>query len=218
MKEIWKKHKGAIIASIIGACVSAIIVQTFNVSNLSKSFRFEQNRAILDSTRLGIGFLKQVENELNENLTLLLNNEYNASFEFGEPRNPYEGMAKIFADAGSSSTNAAEKAQAATVANSFKNMGDAMLMVRVNKMNVPTTFLSTDVWKHGAPEMADIDYDLLRDLSDYYMTAGQLNASIKLFADQQIQPGGSVRDREVIEAADRLGLAMVFTGVRHFRH
>ncbi len=33
-----------------------------------------------------------------------------------------------------------------------------------------------------------------------------------------IQPGGSKRDDEVIEAADRLGLAMVFTGVRHFRH
>lgn len=33
-----------------------------------------------------------------------------------------------------------------------------------------------------------------------------------------IQPGGSIRDEEVIEAADRLGLAMVFTGRRHFRH
>ncbi len=33
-----------------------------------------------------------------------------------------------------------------------------------------------------------------------------------------IQPGGSIRDEEVIAAADRLGLAMVFTGVRHFRH
>ncbi len=33
-----------------------------------------------------------------------------------------------------------------------------------------------------------------------------------------IQPGGSIRDDEVIAAADRLGLAMVFTGVRHFRH
>ena len=33
-----------------------------------------------------------------------------------------------------------------------------------------------------------------------------------------IQPGGSVRDEEAIEAADRLGLAMIFTGVRHFRH
>jgi phosphoribosylaminoimidazolecarboxamide formyltransferase/IMP cyclohydrolase len=33
-----------------------------------------------------------------------------------------------------------------------------------------------------------------------------------------IQPGGSVRDPEVIAAADRLGLAMILTGVRHFRH
>ena len=33
-----------------------------------------------------------------------------------------------------------------------------------------------------------------------------------------VQPGGSVRDPEVIEAADNLGIAMVFTGKRHFRH
>jgi phosphoribosylaminoimidazolecarboxamide formyltransferase/IMP cyclohydrolase len=33
-----------------------------------------------------------------------------------------------------------------------------------------------------------------------------------------IQPGGSVRDEDVIAAADKLGLAMVFTGIRHFRH
>src|SRR5229473_277223 len=33
-----------------------------------------------------------------------------------------------------------------------------------------------------------------------------------------IQPGGSIRDEEVVAAADRLDLAMVFTGVRHFRH
>lgn len=32
------------------------------------------------------------------------------------------------------------------------------------------------------------------------------------------QPGGSIRDQQVIEAADKLGLAMVFTGKRHFRH
>jgi phosphoribosylaminoimidazolecarboxamide formyltransferase/IMP cyclohydrolase len=33
-----------------------------------------------------------------------------------------------------------------------------------------------------------------------------------------IQPGGSVRDAEVVATADALGIAMVFTGVRHFRH
>jgi phosphoribosylaminoimidazolecarboxamide formyltransferase/IMP cyclohydrolase len=33
-----------------------------------------------------------------------------------------------------------------------------------------------------------------------------------------IQPGGSIRDEEVIAAADEAGMAMVFTGMRHFRH
>lgn len=33
-----------------------------------------------------------------------------------------------------------------------------------------------------------------------------------------VQPGGSIRDEAVIDTADRLGLAMVFTGIRHFRH
>ncbi len=33
-----------------------------------------------------------------------------------------------------------------------------------------------------------------------------------------VQPGGSIRDEQVIAAADERGIAMVFTGVRHFRH
>jgi phosphoribosylaminoimidazolecarboxamide formyltransferase/IMP cyclohydrolase len=35
---------------------------------------------------------------------------------------------------------------------------------------------------------------------------------------QIVQPGGSLRDKEVIEACDRLGLSMMFTGLRHFKH
>jgi phosphoribosylaminoimidazolecarboxamide formyltransferase/IMP cyclohydrolase len=42
--------------------------------------------------------------------------------------------------------------------------------------------------------------------------------AVKHGATAFIQPGGSVRDEEVVAAADRLGVAMVFTGVRHFRH
>lgn len=45
-----------------------------------------------------------------------------------------------------------------------------------------------------------------------------LEEAVKHGATAFIQPGGSVRDGEVIAAADRLGVAMVFTGVRHFRH
>ena len=45
-----------------------------------------------------------------------------------------------------------------------------------------------------------------------------LEAVAQAGATAVIQPGGSVRDPDVIAAADKLGMAMVFTGVRHFRH
>ncbi len=45
-----------------------------------------------------------------------------------------------------------------------------------------------------------------------------VQAAAQLGVTAIIQPGGSVRDEQVIAAADELGLAMVFTGVRHFRH
>jgi phosphoribosylaminoimidazolecarboxamide formyltransferase / IMP cyclohydrolase len=45
-----------------------------------------------------------------------------------------------------------------------------------------------------------------------------LDAALRAGATAAIQPGGSMRDAEVIAAADQAGAAMVFTGVRHFRH
>jgi phosphoribosylaminoimidazolecarboxamide formyltransferase/IMP cyclohydrolase len=52
----------------------------------------------------------------------------------------------------------------------------------------------------------------------FFPFADGLLAAIAAGATAVIQPGGSVRDDEVIAAADKAGLAMVFTGVRHFRH
>ena len=45
-----------------------------------------------------------------------------------------------------------------------------------------------------------------------------LEEALEAGATAVIQPGGSTRDEEVIRAADARGAAMVFTGVRHFRH
>jgi phosphoribosylaminoimidazolecarboxamide formyltransferase/IMP cyclohydrolase len=45
-----------------------------------------------------------------------------------------------------------------------------------------------------------------------------LEAAAAAGARSVVQPGGSVRDEDVVAAADRLGVAMLFTGVRHFRH
>ncbi len=52
----------------------------------------------------------------------------------------------------------------------------------------------------------------------FFPFADGLEVVAQAGATAVIQPGGSVRDADVIAAADRLGVAMVFTGTRHFRH
>jgi phosphoribosylaminoimidazolecarboxamide formyltransferase/IMP cyclohydrolase len=52
----------------------------------------------------------------------------------------------------------------------------------------------------------------------FFPFADGLDSVANAGATAVIQPGGSVRDSEVIEVANRLGIAMVFTGTRHFRH
>jgi len=52
----------------------------------------------------------------------------------------------------------------------------------------------------------------------FFPFADGLMAAAEAGVTAVIQPGGSIRDAEVIAAADEAGLAMVFTGMRHFRH
>ncbi len=83
----------------------------------------------------------------------------------------------------------------------------------------------------GAGQMSRVDSVRIGAMKAVLPLAGAVVASDAFFpfpdgveeaakygATAFIQPGGSVRDQEAIAAADRLGAAMVFTGVRHFRH
>jgi phosphoribosylaminoimidazolecarboxamide formyltransferase / IMP cyclohydrolase len=83
----------------------------------------------------------------------------------------------------------------------------------------------------GAGQMSRVDSVKIAVMKAQMLLTGSVVASDAFFpfpdgveeaakagALAVIQPGGSVRDNEVIATANRLGLAMVFTGVRHFRH
>ncbi len=84
---------------------------------------------------------------------------------------------------------------------------------------------STRIAARKAQDMADalkLDAPLTRGsvvASDaFFPFADGLITAAEAGATALIQPGGSMRDDEVISAADEAGLAMVFTGMRHFRH
>jgi len=72
------------------------------------------------------------------------------------------------------------------------------------------------VWKAGEAGLSLKGSAIASDA--FFPFADGLAAAADAGATAAIQPGGSVRDEEVIAEADRRGMAMVFTGVRHFRH
>jgi phosphoribosylaminoimidazolecarboxamide formyltransferase/IMP cyclohydrolase len=72
------------------------------------------------------------------------------------------------------------------------------------------------VWKAGAAGLALQGSVVCSDA--FFPFADGLMAAAAAGATAAIQPGGSVRDAEVIAAADERGMAMAFTGLRHFRH
>ena len=69
---------------------------------------------------------------------------------------------------------------------------------------------------HGWPQPRTVGSAVASDA--FFPFADGLLAAADAGATAVIQPGGSIRDDEVIAAADEAGLAMLFTGMRHFRH
>jgi phosphoribosylaminoimidazolecarboxamide formyltransferase/IMP cyclohydrolase len=94
-------------------------------------------------------------------------------------------------------------------------LGDRTLGIGAGQMS------RVDSSKIAAMKAAEAGFDLhgCAVSSDaYFPFADGLLEAIKVGATAVIQPGGSVRDEDVIKAADEHGVAMVFTGIRHFRH
>jgi phosphoribosylaminoimidazolecarboxamide formyltransferase / IMP cyclohydrolase len=78
-----------------------------------------------------------------------------------------------------------------------------------------------DAVRLGAIKARELNHDLEGSVlaSDaFFPFADGIEEAAKAGSTAVVQPGGSIRDAEVIEAANRLGVAMLFTGIRHFKH
>jgi phosphoribosylaminoimidazolecarboxamide formyltransferase/IMP cyclohydrolase len=89
-------------------------------------------------------------------------------------------------------------------------------MSRVDAARIAALKAQDVATANGAPEPATRGSVVASDA--FFPFADGLLTAIEAGATAVIQPGGSVRDDEVIKAADAHGIAMVFTGTRHFRH
>ncbi|MBI4425160.1 MAG: bifunctional phosphoribosylaminoimidazolecarboxamide formyltransferase/IMP cyclohydrolase, partial [Elusimicrobia bacterium] len=85
-------------------------------------------------------------------------------------------------------------------------------MSRVDSVHMAGVKYKNFLRDHPAPDPLVLASDAFFPFKDGIEAAATLGISAV------IQPGGSIRDAEVIQAADEKGLAMIFTGMRHFRH
>jgi phosphoribosylaminoimidazolecarboxamide formyltransferase/IMP cyclohydrolase len=89
-------------------------------------------------------------------------------------------------------------------------------MSRVDSARIAARKAQNAAKEAGWPEPRTLGSVVASDA--FFPFADGLLVAVEAGATAVIQPGGSVRDDEVIKAADDHGIAMVFTGVRHFRH
>ncbi len=75
-----------------------------------------------------------------------------------------------------------------------------------------------DAAKLGATKAGELAVGSVLASDVFFPFPDGVEAAAEAGVTAVIQPGGSIRDKKVIARANELGLAMVFTGVRHFRH
>jgi phosphoribosylaminoimidazolecarboxamide formyltransferase/IMP cyclohydrolase len=89
-------------------------------------------------------------------------------------------------------------------------------MSRVDSVRIAAAKAAETAKSAGLAQSTTVGAVLASDA--FFPFVDGLKAAIEAGVIAVIQPGGSVRDKEVIAAADAAGIAMVFTGIRHFRH
>jgi phosphoribosylaminoimidazolecarboxamide formyltransferase/IMP cyclohydrolase len=116
-------------------------------------------------------------------------------------------------------------------ADELKNLDFAWIIAKYVKSNAIVYVKNLHTVGIGAGQMSRVDSSKIASLKALSPLNGCVMASDAFFPFRDsvdeaagrgitaiISPGGSIRDKEVIEAADKADIAMIFTGIRHFRH
>lgn len=116
-------------------------------------------------------------------------------------------------------------------ADEMKDLDFALKVCKHTKSNTIIVAKSLQLVGVGAGQMSRVDSAKIAIMKSNLSTKGAVGASdaffpfadgLKVLIDAGItavvQPGGSIRDEEVIKTADEAGISMVFTGIRHFKH
>src|ERR1035441_4981602 len=131
LKQLWVESRGKVVAALLGAIIATALTQHYAMLNFYRLVQYQHSTEILRSTRSGIGFLKQIEGELDDDIAALLSCEYAITIEFGEPHDTMSGFTHMMEAASVTETNAVELKKLQSVQAAYKSM--SMTVAKVEK-------------------------------------------------------------------------------------
>ncbi len=161
----FSDYKKEILGAIFGALLTAVLSLTVGLYNLNRSFELTQKKDFLYSLKTDITLLKNVERELDENLNLLLNHNYQIVIEAEEitlPQFPVEDKK--------------DEEFAKKLTEYIEQLRGKMF--KVTKIEYPPDKFIVDAWQPAGPTVSDIDFDLIQLLNDLYRKLTRINKFI----------------------------------------
>lgn len=159
-------YKKELLSAMFGGLLTAVLSLAVGLYNLNKSFELTLKKDHLYSLNTDIYLLKNVENELDENLNLLLNNDYKMTVEAEEVTLPPIPAA-----------NDKDKKELKEF-NEFINNYMQQLrgrIYKVTRMQHPSDDFLVNAWQQSGPAVSNIDFELTQKINELYRKLSRIN-------------------------------------------
>ena len=160
LRDYISKEK--LLVAVISALLTGIVMYAANMYLLIQELQFAQNKEFLASLRADITLLKKVERELDENLNLLLNQNYQTKFEVRNIPLPFD-----------------DESEEDPKSREFFEAVIARNMQVLTSVKRPTELFLVDIWPRGGPAITEINFELTQEIDEFYRKLGLVNNVVR---------------------------------------
>jgi len=177
----FMEHKNEVIAAVIGALVAGLLSTAFGLYSMNKSFQMSQSKELLLGLRLDISTLRNIDRELDDNITLLLTNNYKIKAEFKEV--DFIPMPVI-----------GKKKEDKEFAKWLKDYQQKMIgkQYKVISFVQPPDRFVVGTWSLNSSRPSDIDFELVQSLNELNRSILRVNSFLENIST--IGPGSLINE------------------------
>ncbi len=189
LRDYISKEK--LLVAVISALLTGIVMYAANMYLLIQELQFAQNKEFLASLRADITLLKKVERELDENLNLLLNQNYQTKFEVRNIPLPFD-----------------DESEEDPKSREFFEAVIARNMQVLTSVKRPTELFLVDIWPRGGPAITEINFELTQEIDEFYRKLGLVNNVVReiryISVGDMIPEGGLMYTKEQAQKMEEI--------------